>query len=730
MGLEAYSSLKAAIAKASQDVYGSAMPGYQEWLEENGARNLDFTFPHCKLFASRVQSLVDDLSLSEMIMSPPRHSKTTIGTIYAIIYVMLRFPGCEVMLLCHTQERATQVSSEILRIVDSMGLLDANVQGVKHWKTTNGSHLRAFGVGQRIHGFNANWIFVDDPIGTQADVESLLKRDSAFSWWTSNVLQRRQHGTKIMFIYTTGHYDDLGQRVLKMALGWNLTKVPCKCEDSENDPLGRAEGEWLCPITDDRRGLFTIKEYENFEQVNLEHSPHVWYGHYQCRPSAKEGGAIKVSNIKIIDRASSLRRMARAWDLASAVASQRDRTVGLKGGVDEDGNLVIDAAMYGRWEPGTRDSNIASVAAIDGPSVFVRLPKDPGESGIRTELMLGNALRAARVNYAFKNVVASKERRADAIAGLVNAGKVRLVRGDWNELFLDECRQFPFGAHDDFVDAAADLAAEVALAPAYRFEFSDAQSYTSEDFVWAFGGEGREIEILCAEELVRRFAGFYHSPGYGAWLLLGAMAPDGVRYIYDELYIPKSDLAVQAQECIDKFKEWRWRGQRSLAPRHVFCSENLEANSGDGISRYVKYAKSGLPMVAIDDRESEGWLQIEGLLASGSLRVHERCRMLQVYLSAAMRDLRDQDLIDRNWIGRPALDALRMACAPSMRPKRIDNIHGAPWSKTLVRREERPEPVGIQPIEVEPQEREAPGVLSLRSATTWAGTLVRRGRKV
>ena len=36
--------------------------------------------------------------------------------------------------------------------------------------------------------------------------------------------------------------------------------------------------------------------------------------------------------------------------------------------------------------------------------------------------------------------------------GLVEAGKVFLVRGDWNIPFIKEASEFPQGSHDDQVD--------------------------------------------------------------------------------------------------------------------------------------------------------------------------------------------------------------------------------------------------------------------------------------
>ena len=42
--------------------------------------------------------------------------------------------------------------------------------------------------------------------------------------------------------------------------------------------------------------------------------------------------------------------------------------------------------------------------------------------------------------------------RAEPIASQVNVGNVVMVRGAWNDAFLDEMRMFPNGAHDDRID--------------------------------------------------------------------------------------------------------------------------------------------------------------------------------------------------------------------------------------------------------------------------------------
>lgn len=55
--------------------------------------------------------------------------------------------------------------------------------------------------------------------------------------------------------------------------------------------------------------------------------------------------------------------------------------------------------------------------------------------------------KSARVNINMK-----KEERADAITAMVEAGKVVLVEGDWNERFIAQVTTFPLNAHDEYVD--------------------------------------------------------------------------------------------------------------------------------------------------------------------------------------------------------------------------------------------------------------------------------------
>jgi predicted phage terminase large subunit-like protein len=58
-------------------------------------------------------------------------------------------------------------------------------------------------------------------------------------------------------------------------------------------------------------------------------------------------------------------------------------------------------------------------------------------------------------DYAGVSITGDKVTRAKPFRAQVEAGNVKLVRGAWNEAFIQELCMFPTGKHDDQVDASS-----------------------------------------------------------------------------------------------------------------------------------------------------------------------------------------------------------------------------------------------------------------------------------
>ncbi|WP_321900042.1 hypothetical protein [Paraburkholderia heleia] len=124
---------------------------------------------------------------------------------------------------------------------------------------------------------------------------------------------------------------------------------------------------------------------------------------------------------------------ARGRDLAS-FEGDGDYTVGAKLGRLPEGRFVIADIVRGRWGPDRRDAIIAGTASLDSTCARISLPQDPGQAGRTQELYLSRQLAGYRV--------ASSPETGD-----------KITRTDWNTALIAELRAFPYGTHDDQVDA-------------------------------------------------------------------------------------------------------------------------------------------------------------------------------------------------------------------------------------------------------------------------------------
>lgn len=180
-------------------------------------------------------------------------------------------------------------------------------------------------------------------------------------------------------------------------------------------------------------------------------------GNWKIRASA--GNVFKRIWFEIVDVIPGYTSSARAWDLAASEPTvsnpDPDYTVGLKGFRDKDGTFYIIDRYKDRVTPAKVDHALKWHAESDGKKCTIRLPQDPGQAGksqasAMTTLLAGYPLE-------IKTVSGDKLTRAKPASSQAEQGKIKLLRGDWNDDFLRTLEAFPSAAHDDDVDAFSDL---------------------------------------------------------------------------------------------------------------------------------------------------------------------------------------------------------------------------------------------------------------------------------
>jgi len=181
---------------------------------------------------------------------------------------------------------------------------------------------------------------------------------------------------------------------------------------------------------------------------------------FQGNPSPREGSFFKVSMLEIVDAAPAGLPTVRAWDYGASEASGDPTEGGKMSGPDKTGFYYIEDVVGDQWGTDERDRQMVQTARLDGSEVRIRLPQEPGAAGksmalYHIRMLAGFSVRAYPIS-------GDKMFRSDPLSAQVNAGNVKLVKGDWNRALIEEFRQFPNGKFDNKVDACADAFTDLA----------------------------------------------------------------------------------------------------------------------------------------------------------------------------------------------------------------------------------------------------------------------------
>jgi len=383
-----------------------------------------------------------------MIFMPPGSAKTRYASIVFPAWMMAQRVGVDMIGASHTGDYAEDLSLQLIRLIqensDTLGYKLLN-DSRKLWRTDKRGQYRAAGANGAITGRRADLVLIDDPIKGREDADSEIMRDKVWGWYRAEVVTRLKPRARIVLIQTRWHQDDLAGRILNSsrASEWHVIELPAFA--GENDPIGRAPGEALWPEWEDRVAL---------ERKRDEVGPREWSALFQQRPTPLEGALFRPAQIQVLDAPPVCVATVRAWDLAAtsaALGGNPDWTRGLKLGRTQNGGYVILDLVSMRGGPDEVLAAVVNTAKLDGKTVKIRLPEDPGQAGKQQTLYYGRHLAGYMVTN--DRETGDKVTRASPVASQVNIGNVAMVRASWNLELRDELIDFPNGLHDDIVDA-------------------------------------------------------------------------------------------------------------------------------------------------------------------------------------------------------------------------------------------------------------------------------------
>ena len=146
-------------------------------------------------------------------------------------------------------------------------------------------------------------------------------------------------------------------------------------------------------------------------------------------------------------------RRVRYWDKA-ATEGGGARTAGvLIAEKEKSGSVYVEDVVCGQWSALKREQIMRTTAERDGRSVAIWLEQEPGSGGKESAEASIRNLAGFVVHR--DRVSGDKVTRAAPLAAQCEAGHVRLLRGPWNQAYLEELRAFPLGSYADHVNASS-----------------------------------------------------------------------------------------------------------------------------------------------------------------------------------------------------------------------------------------------------------------------------------
>lgn len=442
---------------------------------------------HSKLLCTLLMEVEAGKRKRVAVSIPPQHGKTLVLSNMGPAWILGRNPRARIIVASYNETRAEELGDELRKIVTSDAFkgifpdfeLETGSKSKRAMKTTAGGRISFVGLGGTVTGRTADYFIIDDPMKDDEELQSEIFREKMWKWFYSVAYSRGSKRTRMMVVHTRWHSDDLigrlcdpghpdrHRRFKGIADDWYYLNLPGVIKDPT---LARLLGLTLkVPTeqkvidafgTDPTAVLWEAdKDLAHFAQWKIG-EPRTFTALVMGQPTIEDGEYFSKAGLVEYDLQDLPKRLRKygASDHAVSEKQYRDKTVIGCIGIDEDDDIWVLPDLV--WKQIQTDKVVEELLyqfRAHAPELWWM------ESDLISRSFgpfLHKRMVTERVYVTLDPVTPHKDKqtRARSIQGRMAMGKVHFPRfAPWWSEAKSQILQFPYGAHDDFVDWLAHI---------------------------------------------------------------------------------------------------------------------------------------------------------------------------------------------------------------------------------------------------------------------------------
>ena len=451
--------------------------------------------PHHYIMAEAFERVAKGECKRLIINMAPRHTKSELTSWLLPAWFLGKFPRKKIIQASNTEALAAGFGRRVRNLISgsadedddgNRGIsyseifprveLAKDSQSAAGWHTNKGGEYFAIGISGKVTGKGGDVVIIDDPHSEQEARQAETSPeifDSVYEWYTSGPRQRLQPGGSIIVVMTRWSKRDLtGQVMKKMASleeddygdRWEVIEFPAILDEDTPEERALWPAFWSLPELKATKAVLPVSK---------------WKAQYQQNPTSEEGAIIKReawrrwgsdkeecpadhlmstwNNLEpppcefiMMSIDTALKKNERA-DYSAFTTWGVFKVDDPKTGLPIN-NLILLSAWKARLEFPELKKKVLQFHTEDQPDTLLIEDKGSGISLIQELRSMGVPVENFSYGRGSKKVSNDKVARANMVADIFASGYVWAPERRFADECIEECAEFPYGDHDDYLD--------------------------------------------------------------------------------------------------------------------------------------------------------------------------------------------------------------------------------------------------------------------------------------